>query len=373
MAGLYLHIPFCVKKCRYCDFVSFAAHDAMESYLLALDAEMALVAAELPARSFDTVFFGGGTPSILPLLAVERLMEGLRRRFSIATDAEISFETNPGTLSAEKLREYRSAGVNRLSMGLQSANDGILARIGRIHGYADFLASLDFARAAGFSNINVDIMYGLPGQSLADHADTLAKVAGLDLVHISAYSLILAEGTPLYAENPALPDEDESYAMHRLSIEYLQSRGYGRYEISNYAKPGMACRHNLNYWENGEYLGLGLGSHSAMHLGGWRRFCNTENLAEYLGRVGRGERPVAEDTPIPRTEEMFECLMLGLRKTAGLKKAAFLERFGEELGRVYEKAIAEAKAKDYLVETEADFRLTDRGLDMQNEALLLFL
>ncbi|MCE5234712.1 MAG: radical SAM family heme chaperone HemW [Eubacteriales bacterium] len=384
MAGIYVHIPFCVKKCAYCDFVSFEGSPHVRRYIDALKAEMKISALRLPYRSYDTVFVGGGTPSTLPLGAAEDIFCALKKHFDIAENAEITMECNPGTVDAEKLREYRNAGVNRLSFGLQSANDALLSAIARIHTFDDFLKSYALAREEGFCNINVDVMYGLPGQTERDLSQTLSAVLALSPEHISAYSLILEEGTPLYARvkrgEAAVPDEDEAFAQHRLAIETLQNNGYERYEISNYARRGgtgekspYRCKHNLNYWNNGEYLGLGLNAHSAMRLTGWTRWSNTESLEAYLSRVESGELPAGERQGIDRGEEMFECVMLGLRKTEGLSLPAFFERFGAGFLTRYAGAVEKLSAMGWLEINAAFARLSARGLDMQNEALLCFM
>ncbi len=379
MAGLYLHIPYCKSKCRYCDFVSFADCESMGEYCAALLKEMRLDAAALPKQAYDTVFFGGGTPSILPAGAVAMLMDALHASFEIMPDAEITIEANPGTLNETKLREYRAAGINRLSMGLQSTNDALLETIGRIHRYADFVQNYECARAAGFTNISADLMYGLPGQTVKDHLDAIETLYRLGLNHISAYSLIVEEGTPLYTDvtggAESLPAEDDVYLMHRRGMEFLETLGYARYEISNYAKPGFASRHNLNYWENGVYLGLGLNSHSAMRINGsWMRFANTERLSDYIVSCNQGIRPLAsEPEVIPRAEEMFETVMLGLRKTDGISEAAFRLRFGKSIEDVYPEALKSLATRGWLVWDNGACRLTDEGLDFQNEALLAFL
>ena len=379
MAGLYLHIPYCKSKCRYCDFVSFADCESMGEYCAALLKEMRLDAAALPKQAYDTVFFGGGTPSILPVGAVTMLMDALRASFEIMPDAEITIEANPGTLNGTKLREYRAAGINRLSMGLQSTNDALLETIGRIHRYADFVQNYECARAAGFTNISADLMYGLPGQTVKDHLDAIETLYRLGLNHISAYSLIVEEGTPLYTDvtggAESLPAEDDVYLMHRRGMEFLETLGYARYEISNYAKPGFASLHNLNYWENGVYLGLGLNSHSAMRINGsWMRFANTERLSDYIVSCNQGIRPLAsEPEVIPRAEEMFETVMLGLRKTEGISEAAFRLRFGKSIEDVYPEALKSLATRGWLVWDNGACRLTDEGLDFQNEALLAFL
>ena len=379
MAGLYLHIPYCKSKCRYCDFVSFADCESMGEYCAALLKEMRLDAAALPKQAYDTVFFGGGTPSILPAGAVAMLMDALHASFEIMPDAEITIEANPGTLNETKLREYRAAGINRLSMGLQSTNDALLETIGRIHRYADFVQNYECARAAGFTNISADLMYGLPGQTVKDHLDAIETLYRLGLNHISAYSLIVEEGTPLYTDvtggAESLPAEDDVYLMHRRGMEFLETLGYARYEISNYAKPGFASRHNLNYWENGVYLVLGLNSHSAMRINGsWMRFANTERLSDYIVSCNQGIRPLAsEPEVIPRAEEMFETVMLGLRKTDGISEAAFRLRFGKSIEDVYPEALKSLATRGWLVWDNGACRLTDEGLDFQNEALLAFL
>lgn len=376
-AGLYIHIPFCVRKCKYCDFVSFPAPLAWRAaYLHALEREMALRAGEYGGETFDTVFFGGGTPSLLEGEALAALLASLRRHFSIEAGAEITLEANPGTLSADKLRAYAQAGVNRLSLGLQSADEGLLRRIGRIHSYADFLQSMEAAEKAGFSNINVDLMYALPGQTEALWADTLERVCALGPAHISAYALILEEGTPLFLENPTLPGEDEAYAMHLHARRYLQSRGYARYEISNYARPGMACRHNLHYWNMDGYLGLGLGAHSArQEAAGLARFYNTADMDAYLAALACGRLPEDGRERISRTDAMFEYVMLGLRKLEGVEEAAFFARFGQSLRAVYAPALAALGTRGWLdAGAPPGFvRLNETGLDLQNAALLLFM
>lgn len=379
MAGLYIHIPFCKAKCRYCDFVSFADCENMGEYCAALLKEMRLCAAALPNQAYDTVFFGGGTPSILPEGAVPLLLDALHASFEIAPGAEITIEANPGTLNTAKLREYREAGINRLSLGLQSTNDTLLETIGRIHRYTDFVQNYESARAAGFTNISADLMYGLPGQTVKDHLDAIEALYRLGLEHISAYSLIVEEGTPLYTDvtggAESLPAEDDVYLMHRKGMEFLEMLGYARYEISNYAKPGYASRHNLNYWENGTYLGLGLNSHSAMHVDGkWLRFANTARLPDYIQSCRAGVRPLAEQPEeIPQAEEMFETVMLGLRKTEGVSEEAFCVRFGKRLDEAYGAALAQLETRGWLVWENGFFHLTDEGLDFQNEALLAFL
>lgn len=382
MPGLYLHIPFCVQKCRYCDFPSYAGQQRrMEEYLRALTLEMDAMLDSADWRTFDTVFFGGGTPSLLSGNAMQVLMDTIRRRFLIAPDAEISMECNPGTVDEEKLNAYRAAGINRLSLGLQSMQDRLLTRIGRIHTAAQFFEAFRKARAAGFENINVDVMHGLPGQSEVQYIETLKELIALGPEHISAYGLILEEGTPLFEDvrsgREALPAEDSVCDMQDAGIALLEQSGYRRYEISNFSKPGFACRHNLNYWANGAYLGLGAGAHSAWRLpvsgnAVWTRWSNPTSLDAYMATA---PLPLAKRASerIRAAEEAFETVMLGLRLTNGLSLAAFSARFKTSLMQRYPNAVRRLMEDGWLELTDEYARLTPRGLDMQNAALQRFL
>ena len=380
MPGLYVHIPFCVRKCRYCDFFSLAQPERMERFLCALYREIH-TAAQHHWDKFDTVFFGGGTPSLLSGPQARSLLHELRQCFSIAPDAEITFECNPGTLDAEKLSAYREAGVNRLSIGLQSMNDALLKRIGRIHTKHEFLESFRLSHEAGFSNINVDVMHGLPGQTKEDYLDTLSEVTALSPEHISAYGLILEEGTALFEDategRETLPDEDDVYIMQDAGIVYLGQKGYARYEISNFAKPGRFCRHNLNYWANGAYLGLGAGAHSAwrLELDGtpqWTRWSNAADLEAYSKETATPLRE-RELTPIPYEEEAFETVMVGLRVVAGIPLSEFEVRFQKPFQEFYPQAIELLMKKDWMAISPTHAYLTSTGLDMQNAVLQYFL
>ena len=378
MQGLYIHIPFCKKKCRYCDFVSFPALEREDLYFVALVAEMRKYAPLMKGRAFDTVFIGGGTPTVLKPGRTAALLNEARKCFSIKPGAEITSEANPESASEEKLGELYEAGVNRLSLGLQSANDLELHAIGRIHSRQDFINAVSAARKVGFTNINADVMHGLPGQTEESCIDTLRLVTELEIPHISSYSLILEEGTPLYDDvrngRVMLPDPDDTADMEDAGFEFLAQRGYARYEISNFAKPGFECRHNLNYWDNGEYLGIGLNSHSALRLkGDWTRFNNTDDLNEYINELGEGKLPVRNTRKIERDEEMFETIMLGLRKIKGVSRREFEERFGCDPVEKYAPAVSELEMDGWLEATEDSMYLTKRGLDFQNEALIKFM
>ena len=378
MAGIYLHIPFCVRKCAYCDFVSFAEGCVPEGYVEALLTELELVArgGGYPA-AFDTVFFGGGTPSLLSGAQMKTILDALRFHFAIRADSEISMECNPGTVSPEKLAAYRAAGINRLSIGLQSTHDVLLNEIGRIHHFAQFLETLSSARAAGFDNINVDLMHGLPNQTLEQYLDSLKTVCDLGVQHISAYSLILEEHTPLYFRvekgEVALPDEDTVADMQDAGIEYLEQRGYHRYEISNFAQDGFECRHNRNYWDNGEYLGFGIAAHAAVRQGRWTRFANVDSLDEYYRLLARGKRPLAETIRLTQRDEMFECVMLGLRLVRGVDRARFFARFELDIAEAYPLAMEKLRKRGWVIETEQAIALNSKGLDLQNEALGFFM
>lgn len=378
MAGVYIHIPFCLKKCDYCDFISFPADGVPEAYVAALIKEITLTAdiAALP-HAFDTVFFGGGTPSLLSGAQLDAILNTLRDSFSLTEDAEISLECNPGTVTPEKLSAYRDAGVNRLSIGMQSCSDRLLKEMGRVHDSAQFLAAVRDARGAGFIHINADVMHGLPGQSTEEYLETLKAVCALQLPHVSAYSLICEEGTPLYERvrrgETILPDEDAVADMQDAGLAYLAEQGYERYEISNFAKAGFACRHNLNYWQNGEYLGFGTAAHSAARLNDWTRWANVESLAEYLRLLNRGKRPLAETIRLLPADEMFECVMLGLRLIGGIGREAFRARFGVDVMEAYPAAFDRLRQRGWLIESDFHVALSGAGLDMQNTALQFFM
>ena len=378
MAGIYLHIPFCVRKCAYCDFVSFAEGAVPEAYIDALMQEIELVACDgaYPA-AFDTIFFGGGTPSLLAGEQMRRVMEQLNAHFDIRANAERSMEMNPGTVTKEKLEAYRSAGINRISIGLQSTHDTLLQQIGRIHTFAQFEETLRSAREAGFDNINVDLMHGLPNQSVAQYLDSLKTACDLDVQHISAYSLILEEHTPLFDRvqkgEIAPPDEDLVADMQDAGIDYLEKRGFHRYEISNFAREGYACWHNLNYWRNGEYLGFGIAAHGVVRDRKWTRYANVSTLEEYDRLLSRGKRPLSETIRLSPRDEMFECVMLGLRLVRGIDRAAFAARFGLDVAEAYPYAMEQLTKRGWLIETEEAIALNRKGLDLQNEALGFFM
>lgn len=380
---LYFHIPFCVKKCLYCDFLSAPADaGTRETYMKALLAEVEKKAGGYRDYRVSSVFVGGGTPSVVEPLWIRRLLETVRERFIVSEDAEITVEVNPGTVDRDALSQYRQAGVNRLSIGLQSADDGELRALGRIHTYEQFLATYDAAVSSGFVNINVDLMSALPGQSLDSYRRTLEKVLALEPrpVHISAYSLILEEGTPLYRMAQEgrlnLPDEDTDREMYHETKRILSQAGYIRYEISNYAIEGFSCRHNCGYWTRRDYLGFGVGAASLFNN---IRYKNTCDINRYIADA----EVCREDVQVlSREEQMEEFMFLGLRLTAGVAPAEFERCFDcilEEIyGDVIERNIRQGllhrlkhREKDG---TEGErLALTELGLDVSNYVMRQFL
>lgn len=371
---LYVHIPFCVKKCAYCDFLSFPQGEEIQRrYVEKLMEEMRTMGAVCRDNTVSTVFVGGGTPSILKGEWMEELFSVLRENFSLEPDAEISMEANPGTVTKEKLFSYRRAGINRLSFGLQSAKERELSALGRIHSFEDFLESFRAARECGFENINVDLMSALPGQTADSWMETLKRTAELSPEHISAYSLIVEEGTPFYeaygseAGRKLLPDEETEREMYHRTKAFLRECGYERYEISNYAKPGFACLHNIGYWTGVPYLGLGLGA--ASYLNG-KRFSGHTDMETYLASAAGTYENVVELTKKDMEEEFF---FLGLRLTKGVSLAEFKERFGEDAAAVYPGVMERFVKEGAAVLSDGRFFLTDYGMDVSNYVMAEFL
>ncbi len=471
---LYVHIPFCIKKCNYCDFLSFPGYgcgadekhrsllckyvdalcreiDVIESGMkrtaslnlnpdvLTLDEESRLkTQIQKSSETVDTCFIGGGTPSVLDTEQMEKLLKSILKLTVSGTFKEFTIECNPGTLTKEKLLLYKKYGVNRLSIGLQSADNGILRRLGRIHTYGEFLDSYGLAKESGFENINIDLISAVPGQTVENWKDTLEKVIALEPRHISAYSLILEEGTPLYAdyekspESLNLPDEDTEREIYHLTKKILKENGYERYEISNYAKSGYECRHNIGYWTGEEYIGVGLGAASYLseqsYLGiygalecetasldkaigsednerSMLRIKNTDDIDRYIsayldnveintsiGKAGgcddlkeviscevlqndmetkSGVRDIEET--LNRDAQMSEFCILGLRMCAGISKSEFKSRFGTDIYEVYENIIKEHMADGLLEEVGDRIRCTEAGLDLNNTVLCDFM
>lgn len=367
---LYLHIPFCIRKCGYCDFLSCPADErAQRAYTEALLREIRVLGQRTEA-AVSTIFIGGGTPSVLCADWMEEILDQLRASFRLLPEAEISMEANPGTVTPEKLKAYLRGGVNRISFGCQSADNEELRLLGRIHSWEEFLESFSMAREAGFANINVDLMSGLPGQTVASWERTLRRTAALGPEHISAYSLIIEEGTP-FAQRPLpLPDEEEERLMYERTGEILKEYGMEQYEISNYARPGYACRHNIGYWTGKEYLGMGLGSSSLME---GERFSNTSDMKEYLEDSGHPGRLRRDRQKLSEKDRMEEFMFLGLRMTAGISEKDFLDTFGREIHTVYGSVIRKYVEGGFLGEEKGRLYLTRKGISVSNPILADFL
>lgn len=399
--SIYIHIPFCVRKCLYCDFLSAPAGEKeIKSYVNLLLREIKEQSVFYGDHRVVSIFLGGGTPSLLPETDVGRILEQIGNCYSMESGAEITLECNPGTVTAEKLKDYITSGINRLSIGLQSADDGELARIGRIHGCGDFLETYRLAREAGFDNINVDLMAGLPGQSPASYRRTLERVVSLSPEHISSYSLILEEGTPIYVNQSSysFPTEEEDREMYEFTGRYLDRAGYRRYEISNYAKEGFACRHNTVYWRRGDYAGFGLGASSMVGNVRWKNPQTHEAYTAYVEnmkrriyrrqggnltcagaetsaeRGARMERAGADEVQVLTVEEqMEEFMFLGLRLTEGIDLGEFRRIFGKSADEVYGKTIAVFEDQGLLVRKGGRLALTLRGIDVSNVVFAAFL
>lgn len=425
---LYIHIPFCVKKCQYCDFLSFAADEKTKQiYVEQLVKEIRICGNRMTGQGAKTsfpvisAFIGGGTPSSLDHRHITSIMNAVKENFTFLPEAEITIEANPGTLTAEKLHAYREAGINRLSLGLQSANPSELKALGRIHTWNEFLESFRLARASGFENINIDLMSALPGQSFESYADTLECVVLLEPEHISAYSLIIEEGTPFYekyssmeeeirkygavrqkgsSNDPTdtashsssgaeilphssapkilpLPDEEEERKMYHYTKEYLAEKGYHRYEISNYSRPGRECVHNMGYWLGTDYLGIGLGAAS---LAGGERFSVTRDMGQYLALTGEelaAGLQYENRESLTEQEKMEEFMFLGLRLTDGVLARDFEIRFGINIEKIYGEIFGKLMEEGLIQMTgtgdERRYQLTGFGLDVSNCVLAEFL
>ena len=393
--GLYLHFPFCVRKCRYCDFLSFPSDEAgREIYLERLKEEIKARGAAYQDYNIETLFIGGGTPSLMTGQQLTELLDTVRASFHVSPVGEWTMECNPGTTAAETLRIYRNAGINRLSFGLQSMNDEELKYLGRIHTAKQFAENYQAARRVGFENINIDLMSALPGQTTASWLDTLNKAAAFEPEHLSAYSLIIEEGTPFWdfygddrsgeadvdgiiadggagqqrkAAIPALPDEDSERQMYHLTKRILAEKGYERYEISNYARKGFECRHNLIYWQRKDYLGLGLGAASMV---GDRRFSNVSDMPSYMH-----DWSYCQEEILDRKAQIEETMFLGLRCTAGVSDRVFTEKFGQSMMDIYGDIIRKYLSEGFLVYNPSEGRLafSEAGTDVSNWILSDFL
>ena len=390
--SIYIHIPFCVRKCRYCDFLSFpmsadrfgntpeeSADARMESYVNLLRKEIIGAAPQYIRYRVLSIFFGGGTPSLLPVGEAGRLIDTIKTHYRMADDVEITIEMNPDTAREDKFQEYITTGINRLSIGLQSADDDELERIGRIHDYRTFEKAYELARRAGFRNINIDLMAALPEQDVDSYERTLKKVTSLTPEHISAYSLTLEEGTPLYVHRDMyrFATEEEEREMYALTEKILGSCGYHRYEISNYALDGYECRHNKVYWQRGNYVGFGLGASSMVNNIRWSNPAEMELYSAYVERfsqdANRDDGYVLNRQSLTIHEQMEEYMFLGLRMMCGVSTRKFAENFGTSIEAIYGEVPDKLCKQGLLVQEEGYIRLTARGIDISNYVMAQFL
>ena len=373
--GLYIHIPFCIKKCAYCDFLSWSGDkDQKEEYVRDLEQEIRSYKTFAADYQVSTVYFGGGTPSILETGQIERIMGALRQTFRIEKKAEITLEMNPGTARKEKLKAYRQLGINRLSIGIESVKNENLKLLGRIHTYEDFLESYHMAREAGFDNISGDLISSLPGQTLEEWKEELEILIRTPLEHLSVYQLIIEEGTEFYERygehEELLPDEETSREIYLWTGEYLENQGFRQYEISNYARAGKESRHNLRYWERKDYLGLGLGAASMIRN---MRMSNTRDWEKY--RTGcRDPRKIREEVEfLEEPRQIEEFMFLGLRKTRGVSRKEFRRTFGKDLDLIYEKTLKKYLENGMLQESGDRIFLSEEGILLSNQIFADFL
>jgi oxygen-independent coproporphyrinogen-3 oxidase len=377
---LYIHIPFCRQKCPYCAFFSqeHSGND-LSRYAELLCSEMSLVAKKTaPQQVLDSIYFGGGTPSLLDFRQVARIIEQAEQSFGLADRAEITLEANPGTVGHRKLADFRRAGVNRLSLGVQSFDDRMLTALGRIHTAAETQEAFEAARRANFENIGIDLINSLPGQTREMWQADLEQALRLAPEHISVYGLTIEEDTrfaEMYAEDsPLLPDEDLSAEMFETADDLLVSRGYEHYEIANYARPGFRSQHNSGYWHRDGYLGLGAGAHSFLLDSGYgTRFSNAADLDKYCRTVQQGELPRLDISPLSREEAMAEHMFLGLRMSDGVSFEAFNTKFGTGLMDVFGQELGTLRMQGLVAENSSGFRLTRRGMLLSNQVFMQFL
>ena len=375
MLGLYIHIPFCIKKCKYCDFNSFKLNiEEKKKYINALEKEMKLYKDKVKNMEIDSIFVGGGTPSVLNEEEIRTLFKKIKENFKIKDNAEITMECNPGTINEKKLIAMKESGVNRLSLGLQAVQNHHLKYIGRIHTYEEFEKNYLEAKRVGFNNINIDLMYALPNQSEEDWKETLEKVVKLNPTHISAYSLILEENTELFdmynRDEFKLLDEDTDIQMYEYTIEYLKAHGYNQYEISNYAKQGYECKHNILYWKCENYIGIGASASGYLNN---QRYNNICELDRYESTLSDGQIPVESKEEIDRKNEIEERIFLGLRMNEGIKFKDFQVKYNMDFRKEYEKQIEKLEKIGLIITDEEGIRLSQRGREISNSVFIEFI
>lgn len=388
--GIYIHIPFCLQKCNYCDFLSFEnKNDEKNDYVKALVNEINNYANILKdeknnKQKIGSIFLGGGTPSVLSKEQILPILKAINNRFDI-NGSEFTIECNPNTIDKEKLMLYKKSNINRISMGLQSSHDEELIALNRVHNYSDFLNAYNIIKEVGFENVNIDLMYGLPNSNIGKFEKTLDRLVALNPTHISAYSLILEENTPLreMVENKekskelTMPDEDEILKMSELVFSKLKEKGYKRYEVSNYKKEGYECKHNIGYWENKPYIAMGLGAtgfyYNKEKENEFIRYKNESDLSKYIKADGNLEKIIIEKENLDELSLIEEFMFLGLRMTKGISVLEFKKRFGKDIYEVYSDVLFKYYEKELLKEEEGFIKFTDSGLNISNYILTDFL
>ena len=375
--GIYVHIPFCKQKCKYCDFVSFTnCEEKYENYFESIIKEIENKRLDTSNTIVSTIYIGGGTPSIVPPKFIEQILNKIKTKFKLSENAEITIEINPGTVNIEKLQYYYNIGINRLSIGLQSADDRLLELIGRIHTYTEFKEAYTLARNIGFQNINVDLMIGLPTQSLEDVKKTLESIIEKNPEHISVYSLIVEEGTKMFdliSNNILqLPDEKIEREMYWFVKNTLEKNGYFQYEISNFSKKGYESHHNMNCWKQMEYIGYGVAAHSYFNN---KRFSNINNIVEYIKNCEADniEKNIILNEEQDKTEQMKEYVLLSLRKIEGVNIEAFKNKFNENSIEIFKGEIDKLINENLIENVDGYIRLTSKGLDLANQVWMEFI
>ncbi|MFP4697884.1 MAG: radical SAM family heme chaperone HemW [Eubacteriales bacterium] len=372
--SIYIHIPFCIKKCYYCDFLSFpSTKNEQKYYVEALIKEINSTNKDVE-YSVISIFIGGGTPSIISKELIKKIIQSIKDNYNVSNDVEITIEVNPGTVDKDKLETYKQIGINRLSIGLQSTDNELLSALGRIHNYEEFLDSYYMAKDAGFKNINIDLMFGLPNQNIIKWENTLDKIIKLNPTHISCYSLIVEGGTLLsdLFESGKLKELDEEIErqMYHLAISKLKKARFKQYEISNFSKEGYKCKHNLSYWIGREYLGIGLGASS--YIKGVR-YKNTEDIKYYIKNVLHLNKIRENKNIIIKKQKMEEYMFLGLRLTQGVSKKEFLKRFNMHIEEIYKNTIYDLKDNNLIKVSNDNISLTSKGIDLSNYVFTQFL
>src|SRR3990170_5004580 len=375
--GIYIHIPFCIKKCPYCSFTSFTPEKIPEEeYISTILKEIKTRYSEAESRDAGTVYFGGGTPSLISPAGISAILSAIAGKFRL-TNPEITIEANPGTVDLDKLRGYRNAGVNRISIGVQSFNDRLVLNLGRSHSSKEALNAFESARTAGFNNIGIDLIHSVGGESLQDWQDDLKEAVSLHPEHISAYNLTIEEGTPFHHSQEkgllVLPAEEEQTDMLLTTVEILCTAGYEHYEVSNYALPGFRSRHNQIYWKGGDYVGFGVSAHSFYKKGWGVRMANNHDLTDYFNLINMNGSAVVEEELLTMDKAIIEAIFLGLRMMEGIDLKAFKERFGTGLEEAFPEAVRELRLEYFLAYDSEHLKLTKKGMLFSNDVALRFI